>query len=108
MTLPTRQCLGLTTTEYWAIRTLSFRVNGYHIGQHRLEPGRRWPYEEHINVPLVIRGSGVPKKQQLDIVTSHTDIAPTILKWTGPQVPNDLGGVAIPTTESSENVVAQS
>ena len=35
--------------------------NGYHIGQHRLQPGKECGYEEDINIPLIIRGPGVPK-----------------------------------------------
>ncbi|KAE8358950.1 Arylsulphatase [Aspergillus caelatus] len=36
--------------------------NGYHIGQHRLVPGKGCPYEEDINIPMMIRGPGVPKE----------------------------------------------
>ena len=28
---------------------------GFHIGNHRLVPGKRCPYEEDINIPLLIR-----------------------------------------------------
>ena len=28
---------------------------GFHIGNHRLPPGKRCPYEEDINIPLLIR-----------------------------------------------------
>jgi N-acetylglucosamine-6-sulfatase len=33
--------------------------NGYHIGQHRLGPGKKCGYETDINIPMVIRGPGV-------------------------------------------------
>src|SRR5262249_10350135 len=33
--------------------------NGYHLGQHRLSPGKQAPYEEDIRVPLIARGPGV-------------------------------------------------
>ena len=70
--------------------------NGFHIGQHRLTPGKRCPYEEDINVPLIIRGPGIPKGQKFDLVTSHLDLVPTILQWTGAKGPDGLDGVAIP------------
>lgn len=70
--------------------------NGFHIGQHRLTPGKRCPIEEDINVPLVIRGPGIPQSQTFDLVTSHLDLVPTILQWTGATGPGGLDGVAIP------------
>jgi N-acetylglucosamine-6-sulfatase len=54
--------------------------NGYHISQHRLHPGKECGFEEDINIPLVIRGPGIGSKKILNAVTSHTDLAPTIMK----------------------------
>ncbi|KAL8846554.1 MAG: hypothetical protein Q9221_008361 [Calogaya cf. arnoldii] len=34
--------------------------NGFHIGHHRLQPSKHYPYEEDINIPLVIRGPNIP------------------------------------------------
>ena len=56
--------------------------NGYHISQHRLNPGKECGFEEDINIPLIIRGPGVSIGDS-DIVTAHTDLAPTILKLAG-------------------------
>ena len=33
--------------------------NGYHIGQHRLQPGKSCGYEEDVNIPLIVRGPGI-------------------------------------------------
>lgn len=74
--------------------------NGYHIGQHRLNPGKRCAYEEDINVPLIIRGPGIPKDKTADFVTSHTDIVPSIVKWANAKHGIDFDGAAIPTTTS--------
>lgn len=71
--------------------------NGYHIGQHRLPPGKTCPIEEDINVPLVIRGPGVPKNATTDIVTTHTDFTPTIFSLLGIEQRSDFDGQAIPT-----------
>jgi N-acetylglucosamine-6-sulfatase len=54
--------------------------NGYHISQHRLHPGKECGFEEDINIPLIIRGPGVGSSKVLNTVTSHTDLAPTIME----------------------------
>ncbi|KAG0645633.1 Arylsulfatase [Hyphodiscus hymeniophilus] len=70
--------------------------NGYHISQHRLAPGKECGFEEDINIPLVIRGPGVPIGEA-DIVSAHTDLAPTILKLAGGDYKKpDLDGSPIP------------
>ncbi|KAI6789387.1 Arylsulphatase [Hortaea werneckii] len=57
--------------------------NGYHIGQHRLQPGKQCAYEEDINVPFVVRGPGVARDYRTDLVSTHTDLAPTFLRLAG-------------------------
>ncbi|RJE26100.1 Arylsulfatase [Aspergillus sclerotialis] len=69
--------------------------NGYHIGQHRMQPGKNCGYETDVNVPLIVRGPGVPEGKTLDIVTSHTDLAPTFLSLAGSSRPG-LDGRPIP------------
>ncbi len=61
--------------------------NGFHLGQHRLLPGKGTMYEEDIRVPLVVRGPGVPPGQSTDALTAMIDLAPTLL---------DLAEAAIP------------
>src|SRR5262249_3634641 len=34
--------------------------NGFHLGQHRLPPGKQAAFEENIHVPLIVRGPAVP------------------------------------------------
>ncbi|KAF2683011.1 arylsulfatase-like protein [Lentithecium fluviatile CBS 122367] len=75
--------------------------NGYHIGQHRLQPGKECGFEEDINIPLIIRGPGVPKNATTGIVTTHTDLAPTILDLVGVHPRADFDGEAIPTTKEA-------
>ncbi|KAK5944848.1 hypothetical protein PMZ80_002049 [Knufia obscura] len=57
--------------------------NGYHIGQHRLQPGKQCAYETDINVPMVVRGPGVGRGRITDVVSSHIDLAPTFLQLAG-------------------------
>lgn len=69
--------------------------NGFHIGNHRLLPGKRCPYEEDINIPLVIRGPDVPKGLQSNITNTHTDMAPTILQMLGVPARTEFDGAPI-------------
>ncbi|RYO97620.1 hypothetical protein DL765_011115 [Monosporascus sp. GIB2] len=84
--------------------------NGYHIGQHRLPPGKECGYEEDVNVPLIVRGPGVPQNLVTKVVTTHTDLAPTILDITGVTQPHDVAfdGEKIPLTKHDIEQAAQS
>jgi arylsulfatase A-like enzyme len=72
--------------------------NGYHIGQHRLQPGKECGFEEDINVPLIVRGPGVPANATTAVVTTHVDLAPTLLQLAGSPLRADFDGEAIPLT----------
>jgi arylsulfatase A-like enzyme len=75
--------------------------NGFHIGQHRLQPGKYCPYEEDINVPLLIRGPRVPRNMTTEILTTHTDIAPTLLSIIKAPLRDEFDGTPIPVTKPS-------
>ena len=77
--------------------------NGYHIGQHRLPPGKECGYEEDVNIPLIIRGPGIPSGAVTNQVTSHTDLVPTIFKLVGIKPRDDFDGAAIPLTHYDIN-----
>lgn len=70
--------------------------NGYHIGQHRLQPGKQCAFEEDINIPLIIRGPGVPEGFVTESVTTHTDLAPTVMRLAGAELREDFDGAPIP------------
>ncbi|KAF2178650.1 alkaline phosphatase-like protein [Zopfia rhizophila CBS 207.26] len=72
--------------------------NGFHIGHHRLGPGKKYAFEEDINVPLIVRGPNVPQNKKTDIVTAHVDLSPTILKMAGVPQRADFDGRPIPIT----------
>jgi arylsulfatase A-like enzyme len=74
--------------------------NGFHIGQHRLQPGKSCGYEEDINIPLIVRGPGVVAYHSTDTVTSHTDLAPTFFSLLGIPLRDDIDGRGFPVTES--------
>jgi arylsulfatase A-like enzyme len=72
--------------------------NGFHISQHRLQPGKECGFEEDINIPLIIRGPNVAKGAVSHAVTAHADLAPTFLSLIGAPQRADFDGVVIPLT----------
>lgn len=56
--------------------------NGYNLGAHRLIH-KMAPYEESIQVPLVIAGPGIPAGSQQSAFALHVDFAPTFLQLAG-------------------------
>ncbi|KAL5588473.1 hypothetical protein FOBRF1_015001 [Fusarium oxysporum] len=77
--------------------------NGYHLGQHRLPPGKECGFEEDIRVPLFIRGPGVSSGSIENAVTTHIDLAPTILRLAGADLRSDFDGTPIPVLPTQEN-----
>jgi N-acetylglucosamine-6-sulfatase len=65
--------------------------NGFMQGQHRLHQGKFAPYEPSIQVPLMIRGPGIPPGSQPRTLVWNGDITDTILKIAGarPGLPQD-------------------
>ncbi|ETS83504.1 hypothetical protein PFICI_05380 [Pestalotiopsis fici W106-1] len=83
--------------------------NGFHIGQHRLPPGKTTCIEEDINVPFVVRGPGVAKGAAYNQPTTHTDIVPTLFTLANITLHDDFDGEPIPvTTDLQARTVAKS
>ncbi|RFN48540.1 arylsulfatase [Fusarium flagelliforme] len=76
--------------------------NGFHLGQHRLPPGKECGFEEDIRVPLFIRGPGIAAGQVEKAVTTHIDLAPTVLKLAGVPLRKDFDGTPIPVSAGEE------
>lgn len=57
--------------------------NGYHISQHAMHPGKECGLDTDVHIPLFIRGPGLEAGGYRTLVTSHTDIAPTLLRIAG-------------------------
>ncbi|UPL00082.1 hypothetical protein LCI18_011016 [Fusarium solani-melongenae] len=75
--------------------------NGYHLGQHRLPPGKECGFEEDIRVPLFIRGPGISEGDVKEAITAHIDLAPTILKIAGAEPRDDFDGSPLPNVAGS-------
>jgi arylsulfatase A-like enzyme len=76
--------------------------NGYHIGQHRLPPGKECGFDEDIRVPFYVRGPGVARGRTEFAVTTHIDVAPTIFTIAGIVLRHDFDGTPIPLLEQAE------
>lgn len=76
--------------------------NGYHIGQHRLPPGKTCNIEEDINVPFLVRGPGIAAGKEVSFPTSHTDIVPTLFQLAGIPLKDDFDGVPMAFTVAAQ------
>ena len=72
--------------------------NVYHIGTHRLGPGKECAFESDVNMPLVWRGPGIASGQISNAVSSHTDLAPTLLALYGLDQQSGFDGRIMPIT----------
>ncbi len=66
--------------------------NGYHMGDHRLLPGKMTAFDTDINVPLVIAGPGVARGRTLHAIAENIDLRPTFSKLGGAPVPSNVDG----------------
>jgi N-acetylglucosamine-6-sulfatase len=53
--------------------------NGYLLGEHRWQ-GKQVPYEQALQVPLLMRGPGIPKGQVRQETRTLVDIVPTVVQ----------------------------
>ncbi len=66
--------------------------NGFHLGQHRLTPGKLTAYDPDVRVPLVVVGPGVPAGRSVDAMTENTDLCPTFAELAGATAPPHVDG----------------
>jgi N-acetylglucosamine-6-sulfatase len=66
--------------------------NGYHMGQHRLLPGKETAFDTDIRVPLIIAGPGVPAGKVVSQVVQNVDLYPTFLQLAGRKPPASVDG----------------
>ena len=57
--------------------------NGFFLGEHRYPGGKHLPYEPVAQVPLLMRGPGIPQGVTRPHVVGLHDLAPTFLGLTG-------------------------
>jgi N-acetylglucosamine-6-sulfatase len=66
--------------------------NGYQMGLHGIKVTKFIPYTEAHEVPLVVRGPGVPAGASFDELIANIDIAPTVLDLAGVEEPGWMDG----------------
>jgi arylsulfatase A-like enzyme len=76
--------------------------NGFHISQHRLHPGKTCGFDEDIRVPFIVRGPGIAPGAVQCAVTTHIDVAPTLLQIAGGSLDRGLDGTAMPVKADVE------
>jgi arylsulfatase A-like enzyme len=71
--------------------------NGFHLGQHRLTPGKLTAYDPDVRVPLIVTGPGVAAARTVDAMVENTDLCPTFAELAGaPAPPNADGRSLVP------------
>jgi uncharacterized sulfatase len=76
-----RDALSIFTTDH-----------GHHLGAHGLDAKGGTMYDEVVNVPLVMRGPGIPQGAVHEGPVSHLDVLPTLLDLAGVDRPPALDG----------------
>ena len=66
--------------------------NGYHMGLHGIRAAKFTPYTEAHEVPMVVKGPGVPREASFEELVGNTDVAPTMLDLAGVEAPGWMDG----------------
>ncbi|GAA3455075.1 hypothetical protein GCM10018962_69080 [Dactylosporangium matsuzakiense] len=66
--------------------------NGYHMGEHRLNPGKMTAFDTDVNVPLVMAGPGIAAGVKLDEPAENIDLRPTFESLAGAATPATVDG----------------
>jgi N-acetylglucosamine-6-sulfatase len=59
--------------------------NGYHMGEHRLMPGKMTAFDTDIHVPLIVTGPGIAPGRVVQEIADNIDLNPTF---------SEIGGAA--------------
>jgi N-acetylglucosamine-6-sulfatase len=69
--------------------------HGFMQGEHRIPEGKMVPYDPSTQVPLLIRGPGLPRGRKTKALVGDVDLAPTIMNATPAQAGHPLDGRSI-------------
>ncbi|HEX3318040.1 MAG TPA: sulfatase [Solirubrobacteraceae bacterium] len=84
----TLQARGLADNTYIVFSS----DNGYHMGEHRLLPGKMTAFDSDIRVPLMVAGPGVPAGVTTTRIAQNIDLRPTFAEIAGAPVPRTVDG----------------
>jgi N-acetylglucosamine-6-sulfatase len=57
--------------------------NGYHMGEHLLNPGKMTAFDSDVRVPLIVAGPGVPAGRTISRIAANVDLYPTLVQLAG-------------------------
>jgi N-acetylglucosamine-6-sulfatase len=68
--------------------------NGFFWGEHQRGGTGRWPYEESIRIPFIVRAPGIVENpgRRADQMILNIDLAPSLLEMAGLPIPNNMDG----------------
>lgn len=69
--------------------------NAYHMGEHRLDPGKDTPYETDIHLPLYVRGPGIKPGTKVPEMAGNIDLAPTFATLAGARIAPFVDGQSL-------------
>jgi N-acetylglucosamine-6-sulfatase len=69
--------------------------NGYHMGEHRLNPGKQTAFDTDIHVPLVMAGPGVRAGATVTGPAENIDLRPTYDTLAGAATPGNVDGQSL-------------
>ena len=84
--------IGATDNTYFVFSS----DNGYHMGEHRMMPGKMTAFDTDIHVPLIVTGPGVPAGRTIDEIVENIDLCPTF---------TELGFAATPANVDGHSLV---
>jgi N-acetylglucosamine-6-sulfatase len=66
--------------------------NGYHMGEHRLMPGKMTAFDTDIHVPLVVTGPGIAPGRVVQEIADNIDLNPTFAEIGGAATAANVDG----------------
>ncbi len=66
--------------------------NGYHMGEHRLRPGKMTAFDMDIHVPLIVTGPGVAPGRVVEEIADNIDLNPTFTEIAGAAIAANVDG----------------
>jgi arylsulfatase A-like enzyme len=79
---------GLADDTYFVFNS----DNGFHMGEHRLWPGKSTAYDTDIKVPLIVTGPGVPAGHTVSQQADNIDLSPTFQELAGLTPASNIDG----------------
>jgi arylsulfatase A-like enzyme len=80
--------IGATDNTYFVFSS----DNGYHMGEHRMMPGKMTAFDTDIHVPLIVTGPGVPAGRTLEEIVENIDLCPTFTELAFAATPGSVDG----------------